>query len=474
MRLSELILGVDGQLYNMKDVEIRSLEFDSRKINRDALYIAVQGARYDGHNFIREVESKGAVAVVTQKKVDTTLPQIVVSDTRDVLRKLAKRFYGNFDKLIKIGVTGTNGKTTTAFLIHSILTQARRNPGLIGTVYYLSKTTYKATRTTPEALDILKLYNEFEMQGLDSVVMEVSSHALKLKRVEDIDFDVAVFTNLSQDHLDFHDTMDDYRASKLHIFSLLKQNGHAVYNNDDEIGAFIKALPLVNKISFGTKTGSDIQARIVEQTLDGLRLMVRLDGNEHEVRSALIGEFNLYNILAAFAAGIALDIDTKNIVGGIEKLKTVRGRMERVVSNIFVDFAHTPAAIENVLRSLRKYAVGRLIIVFGCGGDRDKDKRPKMGAIASKLADMVVITSDNPRTEVPTQIIDDIKRGIIGNNYKIVEDRVDAIRYAISSRDDSDIVVIAGKGHEEYQIVGDREIEFDDAEVVRKCSENSC
>lgn len=474
MRLSELILGVDGQLYNMKDVEIRSLEFDSRKIYQDALYIAVQGARYDGHDFIREAESKGAVAVVTQKEVDTTLPQIVVSDTRDVLRKLAKRFYGNFDKLTKIGITGTNGKTTTAFLIHSILTQARRNPGLIGTVYYLSKTTYKATRTTPEALDILKLYNEFEMQGLDSVVMEVSSHALKLKRVEDIDFDVAVFTNLSQDHLDFHDTMDDYRTSKLHIFSLLKQNGHAVYNNDDEIGAFIKALPLVNKISFGTKTGSDIQARIVEQTLDGLRLMVRLDGNEYEVRSALIGGFNLYNILAAFAAGIALDIDTENIIGGIEKLKTVRGRMERVVSNIFVDFAHTPSAIENVLLSLRKYTVGRLIIVFGCGGDRDKDKRPKMGAIASKLADMVVITSDNPRTEVPMQIIDDIKQGIIGDDYKVVEDRVDAIRYAISSRDEGDIVVIAGKGHEEYQIVGDRKIEFDDAEVVRKCSENSC
>ena len=474
MRLSELIRGVGGQVHNMNDVEIHSLEYDSRKITQGALYVAVQGARFDGHDFIGEAEKRGAAAVVTQRKIDTTVPQLVVSDTRDVLRKLAKRYYGNFDNLTKIGITGTNGKTTTAFLIHSILTQAMRNPGLIGTIYYLSKTSHKATRTTPEALDILKLYSEFAMQGIDSVVMEVSSHALKLKRVEDVEFDVAVFTNLSQDHLDFHDTMDDYRASKLHIFSLLKQDGYAIYNDDDEIGAFIKALPMVNKMSFGRGTASDIQGRIVEQTLDGLRLTVRLDSMEYDFRSALIGDFNLYNILAAFATGIALDIGAEDIIKGIEELKTVRGRMERVVNNVFVDFAHTPSAIENVLRSLRKYATGRLIIVFGCGGDRDKDKRPKMGAIASKLADLVIITSDNPRTEAPMRIVADIKQGVVGDNYKVIEDRADAIRYAIRQTEESDIAVVAGKGHEEYQIIGDRKVEFDDAEVIRKCFENSC
>jgi len=474
MQLSELIAGIPARLYNMKDVDIGSIEFDSQKIGRGSLFIAVKGEKHDGHNYIDDAERNGAVAVITQTKAKTELPQVVVQDSRAIMRRLAIRFYGAFDDLTKIGITGTNGKTTTAFLIHSILSRAGRNPGLIGTVYYLSKTKRKAGRTTPEILDTLKMLKEFRDDNISSVVMEVSSHALKLKRVEDIRFDAAVFINLSQDHLDFHETMSDYKRSKLHIFSLLKPSGYAVYNSDDRVGQEIKALPIPNKISFGTAKDSDVQGQVIDETLTGLSLEIRYADQSYTVRSSLVGAFNLYNILGAFACCVSLGIPTEDIIHGIETLKTVRGRMERVDDNVFVDFAHTPSAIENVLRSMRKYVTGRLILVFGCGGDRDRAKRPQMGAIATRLADFVVITSDNPRSESPLKIIDDIKKGVVRDNYEVIADRTDAIRFAINSMEKNDTVIVAGKGHEEYQIIDDKKLDFDDAEVVRKCFASSC
>jgi UDP-N-acetylmuramoyl-L-alanyl-D-glutamate--2,6-diaminopimelate ligase len=320
----------------------------------------------------------------------------------------------------------------------------------------------------------MKLLKNFEDEGIDSVVMEVSSHALKLGRVEDIGFDVAVFTNLSQDHLDFHKTMDDYQQSKLHIFSLLKANGYAVYNNDAGIGESVKALRISDKISFGVTEESDIMARVLEGSLNGSKLEIRYGGERFEVRTALIGEFNVYNVLAAFASGVALGVPREHIIKGIEDLEAVRGRLERVTDNVFVDFAHTPSAIENVLQAVKKYAQGRVIIVFGCGGDRDRDKRPKMGAIASRLADLVVITSDNPRSETPEQIINDIMQGVVGGNHKIIEDRSAAIQYAIGAKEEEDVVVVAGKGHEEYQIVNEESFKFNDAEVIKACFANSC
>jgi UDP-N-acetylmuramoyl-L-alanyl-D-glutamate--2,6-diaminopimelate ligase len=473
MQLGKLTSGISSQAFNMKEVEVCSIEFDSRKVRPGTLFIAVAGARFDGHDFVKDAEGSGAVAVITQRKVATKLPQIVVKDPRDTLAILARRFYGDFDELTKIGVTGTNGKTTTTFLIHSILQQAGRKPGLIGTVYYLGVTKEKATRTTPEIIDIFKMFKVFRDNAMDSAVVEVSSHALKLKRVEGIRFDVAVFTNLTQDHLDFHPTMDDYLRSKLHLFSLLKPDGCAVYNHDDESRKLIENMNLANRMSFGLRDASDIGGRVVEQSLDGLHIEVRYGKERCEVTSPLIGDFNLYNILAAFAVGVALDIDIGRIIRGIERLEKVPGRMERVVDNVFVDYAHTPAAIENLLRAFRKYASGRLIIVFGCGGNRDRDKRPKMGAIASRLADEVVLTSDNPRHEPPGQIISEILKGISGNNHRVIEDRAQAIRYAIASRKEKDIVIIAGKGHEEYQSVSDEIIEFSDSEEIRKCFGNS-
>lgn len=474
MQLSKLIAGIPGTAYNMHDVDVASLEFDSRKIEPGALFIAIKGEKYDGHLFAEDAERKGAVAVITQQRTTTELPQFVVDDTRALLNILAARFYGEFESLIKVGITGTNGKTTTAFLVHSVLSEAGLTPGLIGTIYYAGKTKGKAQRTTPEILDILKLFRKFKEENINSVVMEVSSHALKLGRVQNIKFDVAVFTNLTQDHLDFHVTMNEYKRTKLQLFSLLKPGGWAVYNKDDEVSKDIERLPIDRWLSFGVTKDSDVRGRLIDDALSGLTLEIHYRKQQYVVHSELIGAFNLYNILGAFATGSALDIPPEKIIRGIESLNSVRGRMERVGDNVFVDFAHTPSAIENILGSARKYTKGKLIIVFGCGGDRDVDKRPAMGAIAARLADLAVITSDNPRSESPQKIIDDIMRGITGGNSKAIVDRKAAIEYAISMKNDDDIVIIAGKGHEEYQIIQEKIIEFDDAEVARKCFVNTC
>jgi len=473
MQLSRLVSVIGGEEHNMKDTDVLSLEFDSRRVTPGSLFIAVKGEKFDGHDFIEDAIKNGAVALITQRKLAVDIPQIVVKDSREAMAKLARRFYGGFEAVEKIGITGTNGKTTTAFLIYSIFEQAGKKPGLIGTVYYMnSRKRIKAERTTPESLDIFKLLSDFERDGAEAVVMEVSSHALSLKRMEEIDLDVAVFTNLSQDHLDFHRTIEEYRAAKMRIFSLLKENGYAVYNIDDPALREIEELPVFNKIGYGLQKEGDIRAVLTEESIDGLRMEIFYGDKKYPVASGLIGGFNAYNILAAFTVGCALKLDPEIIIRGIEELKDVKGRMERVVDNIFIDYAHTPSAVGNVLTALRKYCRGRLLIVFGCGGDRDRDKRPKMGAVASERADYVFVTSDNPRSEKPSDIIDDILKGIKKDNYKVIEDRKEAIRYALSIKKDDDVLLVAGKGHEDYQIIGEKKIVFDDAEVIRECLKN--
>jgi UDP-N-acetylmuramoyl-L-alanyl-D-glutamate--2,6-diaminopimelate ligase len=472
MQLSELIDKIDAATYHMREIEVTSLEFDSRMVHPGSVFIAITGETCDGHDFINEAEKKGAVAVVTQKRVNTQLPQIIVRDSRVAMGVLAQRFYGQFSNVSKIGITGTNGKTTTAFLIHSILAAAGKNPGLIGTVYYLGKTKMKAHRTTPESLDLFKLFARFQDDGAQAIVMEVSSHALSLGRVEDIKFSSTVFTNLGQDHLDFHGSVDEYRKSKLHLFSLLEDDGIAIFNIDDPTSEAIEALNLKKTITYGVKNSGDICGNIVEERIDGLDTIVSFGNERYSIGSKLIGNFNIYNICAAFATGVAMGIDVETIIDGLEALTSVRGRMERVVDNIFVDYAHTPEAIENALNSLRLYTRDKIIIVFGCGGNRDRDKRPIMGAIASRLADFTILTSDNPRGELPRDIITDIERGMQNQNYKVIEDRREAICYAISSKKPQDIVLIAGKGHEEYQIIGSSKNAFDDAKVVGECFEN--
>ena len=472
MRLNELVSSIRGEQYNMKETEITSLEFDSRKVKQGALFIALEGAQFDGHDFVSDAIKRGAVAVVTQKKMHIKIPQIVVENTRTTMAKLAKRFYGNLDDLHMIGITGTNGKTTTSFLIHSILETAGMHPGLIGTIYYIGETRAKAERTTPESLVLFGLLEQFKRGGAKAVVMEVSSHALSLERVNEIQFQTVVFTNLSQDHLDFHKTMDEYKAAKMRIFSLLVEDGCAIFNLDDAISTSIKDLKLKNTITYGWKNRGDVWANIISDSIAGIQTQVCYKNQKYKINSHLIGDFNIYNILAAFATGVAMGIDIDVVTSGIEKLQGVKGRMERVVNNVFVDFAHTPSALENALKSLRQYVPRKLLVVFGCGGDRDRAKRPKMGAVASRLADIIIITSDNPRSEAPTQIIKDIENGMTSTNYTIIEDRREAIRYALALKKENDILLVAGKGHEEYQKIGDKTLEFSDAEVIRACFES--
>ncbi|MEO0137642.1 MAG: UDP-N-acetylmuramoyl-L-alanyl-D-glutamate--2,6-diaminopimelate ligase [candidate division WOR-3 bacterium] len=468
MRLSELINGLNCRIYNFKDIRIDSLEYDSRRVKPGAFFIAIKGSKYDGHEFVKEAERLGAAAIATQRKVASVLPQVVFPDTRAVLGKIARNFYGDFAGLLLIGVTGTNGKTTTTFLIHSILKAAGLAPGLIGTIYYLGQEKIKAERTTPESLDIFKLIANFQKNGLRSVVMEVSSHALALKRVEELRYRVAVFTNLSQDHLDFHKTMAEYKKAKFHLFDLLHEQGVAVYNYDDPVADEIRKLNLPMTLNYGFNKEAVIHGEIINDELSGLAMNIFYQEKKIPIYSKLIGAYNGYNILASFAVGVALKIDFETIRKGIASLEGVRGRLERVADNIFVDFAHTPVALGNLLRSLRKYTTGRLIIVFGCGGDRDKEKRPQMGSIASAHADLVILTSDNPRSEDPDQIIRDIAAGIKDDNFNIITDRRAAIEYGIRVKKPEDILVIAGKGHEEYQIIKDQIIPFDDAQVVRE------
>jgi len=468
MRLSELISGTGGQAHNFQDVDVGGLEFDSRKVTAGKVFIALTGEKYDGHDFIPAAIKQGAAVLVTGRKVETDLPQVVYADTRTAMGRLARNFFGGFDDIQKVGITGTNGKTTTAFLIHSISRTAGRKPGLIGTIYYMGRERVKAARTTPESLDLFKLFHRFHEEGSRDVIMEVSSHALALKRVDQIRFQVVLFTNLSQDHLDFHKTMEDYKKAKFHLFSLLEPEAWVVYNADDPTGAELQARSFRKQIPFSMLASGPYSARMREHGLDGIKLDITGPDQVYRVRSRLVGEYNGYNILAAFCGGMALGIDAETVVRGIESLESIRGRLESAAPNVFVDFAHTPRALEHVLKTLRRYTRGRIIAVFGCGGDRDPGKRPLMGQAVSHYADYAYVTSDNPRSESPGAIIRDIEAGMETGRYRVIEDRREAIAEALKTRGREDILIVLGKGHEEEQILRDRTIEFDDVKVVRE------
>jgi len=468
MRLSELISGTGGQAHNFQDIDVRGLEFDSRKVTAGKVFIALTGEKYDGHDFIPAAIKQGAAALVTGRKVETDLPQVVYADTRIAMGRLARNFFGGFNDIQKVGITGTNGKTTTAFLIHSISRTAGRNPGLIGTIYYMGRERVKAARTTPESLDLFKLFHRFHEEGSHDVIMEVSSHALALKRVDQIRFQVALFTNLSQDHLDFHKNMEDYKKAKFHLFSLLEPEAWVVYNADDPAGAELRTRSFKKQIPFSMLASGPYSARVREHGLDGLKLDITGPDQVYRVRSRLVGEYNGYNILAAFCGGMALEIDAETVVRGIENMESIRGRLESAAPNVFVDFAHTPRALERVLGTLRIYTRGRIIAVFGCGGDRDPGKRPLMGQAVSRYADYSYVTSDNPRSESPGAIIRDIEAGMETGRYRVIEDRREAIAEALKTRGQEDILIVLGKGHEEEQILRDRTIEFDDVKVVRE------
>ena len=494
MKLSQLLEGVTvsklfqttyGQMVTTQDVEVSKVQYDSRKIQHGDCFVAIKGTASDGHTFLQNAINQGTKVVVMQD--DTSIPdplcmhsgvvKVVVPDTRKALALISANYFHHPSKQMKfIGVTGTNGKTTTSHLIKSILEIAGEKVGLVGTIEYkIGERIIPATHTTPESLELNELFALMVDSSCTSVSMEVSSHALDQSRVYGLDFDAAIFTNLTQDHLDYHGTMERYFESKKILFSELKPKGCAIINHDDRWSVEILRILKSRVITYGINSSADIHATEVKLSIDGTTLTVKDGKEEFIITTPLIGKFNAYNVLAAYSGGLALNITREQILAGISNLKSVRGRFERISSPAgwiaIVDYAHTPDALENCLKAIHDILPtqnrGRIITVFGAGGDRDKSKRPLMGQIAGDYSDIVIVTSDNPRTEIPEKIIDDIMRGIIRHASVLREvDRKTAIERAVSCAQRGDVILIAGKGHEDYQVIGKEKKHFNDREVV--------
>jgi UDP-N-acetylmuramoyl-L-alanyl-D-glutamate--2,6-diaminopimelate ligase len=458
-----------------QQVHIAGIAYDSRQVQPGFLFVAVEGFTTDGHRYVEQAVSRGAVAVVVQKEIP--LPSGIafarVPDTRLVLALLAARFYGYPSRKLKlIGVTGTNGKTTTTHLLAAIYRAAGNKVGLIGTIAnWIGDRVLPVSHTTPESLDLQKLLAEMVNDGVAVAVMEVSSHALALNRVAGCAFDAGVFTNITQDHLDFHRDMEDYLAAKTLLFRGLGQDGKpglAVINVDDPRAERIAAATKVPVYTYGLSAGAQVRAQEVKVTPRGASFTVTGSWGECPVNLKLTGYFNVYNALAALTAAVAGGVPLPLAVRALESVEGVPGRFELVDRGqdfaVVVDYAHTPDGLENILTTARAITRGRLITVFGCGGDRDPTKRPLMGEIAARLSDLPVITSDNPRTEDPMRIIAQVEEGVrrVRSDYRVVPDRRKAIRFALGVAAPGDTVIIAGKGHENYQIIGTTKYPFDD------------
>jgi UDP-N-acetylmuramoyl-L-alanyl-D-glutamate--2,6-diaminopimelate ligase len=485
MQLSELIKRLEGAVsHGSVDREITSICYDSRRASPGALFVAVRGEVSDGHSFIEQAIDKGAVAVIGEEPgLSSRVTTVVVKNSREALALVASTFYGEPSrKLRMIGITGTNGKTTTAFLVKHILERAGQSTGLIGTVQYeIGERLLPARRTTPESLDLQDLLNQCVDAGCRNVVMEVSSIALSQGRATEIAFDAAGFTNLTQDHLDFHRGMADYFEAKVRLFSDLRaKHGRqpvAVINIDDQYGQkliarFGKSLTIA---TFGMGARADFRASNIKVELGGTSYRLDAKDRSYLVRLPLIGRFNIYNSLAAIALANSVGVDIRSSVQALAKAPQIPGRLEAVPAKrqfqVYVDYAHTDDALLNVLKTCRDLNPNRLIVVFGCGGNRDKAKRPKMGSVADQYADFAIITSDNPRKEDPEAIIRDIEVGFKRKNYEKILDRKQAIARAIGMAQSRDIVVIAGKGHEKSQEFSDHTIPFDDVEIASRALE---
>ncbi len=474
---------------------ITGLAHDSRQVHSGDLFVAVKGTTHDGHAFISEALRKGARAIISEEPYsdDAESTCVQVPDSRYALAQLSARFFGNPSMGMKVvGITGTNGKTTTTYLLESIFRRAGDNPGVIGTVNYRFGTAMmKSANTTPGVIEMQHLLRDMKEGGVSHVVMEVSSHALDQDRVEGIHFDVAVFTNLTSDHLDYHKTIDHYVQSKEKLFSrFLEQSDRskkkfAVINNDDPFAKQMEGRSTAERIHYGLRNGVDVTIENLSASLHGISGRMKTFKGASDFYTPLIGMFNIYNVMAAASTALCLDVPLETICSGIEALPAVPGRMERIgegtVFNVLVDYAHTPDALGKTLSSVRDMGRHRIITVFGCGGDRDRSKRPVMGRIAGSKSDVVIVTSDNPRREKPEQIIGEILAGLEESGmpslsspthhgetgYLVVEDRRQAITTALAIAREGDIVLVAGKGHEDYQIVGTKIVPFDDREVIR-------
>lgn len=484
-----LAAGPDGMVGGTAGDEtvVSAVTYDSRRAVPGAVFVALKGLKADGAAFADQAAARGAVAVVAEspRPASPTVPWLAVTDARLALACLAAEFHGHPSREMPVvGITGTNGKTTTAYLLASIYEAAGVAAGLLGTVEYrIGRHAREASRTTPEAPELQGLLREMRAAGCGACVMEVSSHALALKRVEGLRFAAGIFTNLTRDHLDFHGDMEAYFAAKQRLFDMLPPDAPGVVNLDDPRGAALAAR-CRRPVTYAVTRAADVTAGAIQMTLRGLVFDVQTPRGRVAVRSALVGRPNAFNILAAIAAAQALGLPLDAIERGVAALPGVPGRFEIVSGpadeiTVVVDYAHTDDALRNLLETARPLAAGRLVTVFGCGGERDRTKRPLMGMVAARLSDLVVITSDNPRGEDPQGIIEEIARGIAGARGAAarapevlrIADRAAAIARAVDAARAGDLVLIAGKGHERYQQIGDRVLPFDDAEVARAALE---
>jgi UDP-N-acetylmuramoyl-L-alanyl-D-glutamate--2,6-diaminopimelate ligase len=482
-QLANLLSGVPHRLLaGTTHCQVQSVTADSRRVVPGALFVALRGLQADGHRFLDEALQRGASALL----VETATPQllhrvqqegqtlVLVEQSRKALGMLASTYYGHPSQQLKlIGVTGTNGKTTTTYVVESILQAAGRQVGVVGTINYrFAQQCLDAPQTTPDALVLQELLRRMSAAGVTDVVMEVSSHALTQDRVVGCEFETCVFTNLSRDHYDYHGTEEAYFKAKAILFQEFLAHWHVI-NLDDPYGQRLVHESKQRLLTYGLANEATLKPLSVQHGLDGISLVLPTTKGCLDIHSPLIGRHNVYNLLAGIAVAIGLDIDAEAIVSGIAQLRHVPGRLERVEAGqdfyVFVDYAHTPSALEQVLCMVQAETQGRLITVFGCGGDRDPGKRPIMGRAATAYSDYTIITSDNPRTEDPCRIIADIVAGIdASDDYTTIVDRRRAIVEAISMAQPQDTVVIAGKGHEDYQIIGQTRLRFDDREVARE------
>jgi UDP-N-acetylmuramoyl-L-alanyl-D-glutamate--2,6-diaminopimelate ligase len=478
MNLKELLDGVETvEITGDMSCEISGIVYDSRRALPGSLFVALHGEKADGAAYIEDAIQRGAAAVVSQTACASggSFPCVQVVDARLALAKLSVAFYGDPSaRLCTVGITGTNGKTTVSFMLREIFKAAGRRPGLIGTVRYeIGDRVIPAARTTPESADLQAMFAQMERAGCDSAIMEVSSHALAQHRVDGIVYDAAVFTNLTQDHLDYHGTLEEYFNVKARLFNQVGR--FAIVNRDDSWGRRLldEKKFLAGLISYGFEEGAQVRGLNPVTDTNGSRMRVQSPWGEMEIRLQLIGRFNLYNALAAFATAAALGVPVEIIVKALAAMQCVPGRLEAVENKknrrVFVDYAHTDDALLNVLETLREITPGKLVVVFGCGGNRDKGKRPLMGKVAARLADYAIITNDNPRNEIPEKIAADIAGGFDSERkYEIVLDRKAAIARGLELIGKKDVLLVAGKGHEAYQEFNGAIVPFDDREAVRE------
>ncbi len=477
MKLSKILNGVDHYFLQGSDCEIKNLIIDSRQAVSGSMFFCIRGLKVDGHDFINDVYENGVACIVIDRDDLISFPEnlavVKVSDVRCALAFCSANFFDNpTQNMNLIGVTGTNGKTSVTYFIEAILREHNHNVGIIGTID--SKINgqhvniYYAAPTTPDSIELQKILSHMNKKNVDDVVMEVSSHSLALHKVDALKFKIGVFTNLTQDHLDFHKDMQDYLNAKSMLFRMCEIG---IVNVDDEASYYILKNSSCKFYSYGINKNCDFRAENILCNENSVAFDITINGVKENIFVPIPGMFTVYNVLCAVAVGCIMGIDISKIKSALAKMNNVPGRMQRVKSenyNVLVDYAHSPDSLENVLTSVRQFTKGKLITVFGCGGDRDKSKRPIMGQIASKISDYCIITSDNPRTESPMQIINDIEKGILQCEYEKIADRFEAIKRAIELADKNDVIVIAGKGHENYQIFADRTIHFDDVEVAEQ------